>query len=793
MISRLVKNEESVSKHINVTSHYDDVTLLDKSDRLIQIIRLDGLDCISRDTLTLNRYKNRINNILKDFSSDFAIYSWEMRRKANDYPEGDFEQGYAEELNNHYKQKIRASKIFKNDLYLAIITKQPQGWMNVGLSFIQQFQSSIDKQQRIVYLKKRHAELCEMTRKVMSALTDYGCKLLSVCKRNEVIFSEPLQFLTQIMNIDLHAAPVAQQDAAVLISSRRLTFNKRLGTVEFKCVDGSSRFAAMLAIKGYSARTKHGMLDALSKLDVEYLITQSFRFFDRENAKDQVRNQQMEMQQTNDESISQTMQLDESFDEAASGEVGLGLHHFVLACYADSLDELDLYVSKIHSCLSDVDIVCVREDIASECAFWSQLPGNFGYVLRAVPISTRNMAGLMSFHNYYRGKRVGNHWGNAVTVLETIANTPYYFNFHYKDVGNFQIIGSMGSGKTVLAGFLISQSMKFGGKRVIFDKDRGLEIFVRASHGTYERIRPGIATGFNPCDLADTAENRAFLVSLFGRILTINNEILTEADNEIIMRAVEGMYRQDVKSRQFCHIAPYFGTRKNGSLRNRFDQWHSDGQYAWLFDNKIDSLNLNANMIGFDLGSILNDSVCKTPAIMYLIYRVQQSLAGERGIIFFDEGWLALNDAIFANYLNDLGRTPRKKNIVFGFATQSANDTVHFCVSKAINESTRCKIFFPNPSADHDVYVNHYGLSEHEFSCIKSMRDDQHHFLLVHGYGVNRETVIARLDMSDMQDDIAIISGREHSVILLEKIISEIGDNPDIWRPEYFRQFRNRV
>jgi len=793
MISGIVRNEEAASRHINIASHHDDVTLLDKNDRLIQIIRLKGIDCISNDDASLAAYKNRVNNLLKGFSSEFAIYCWEVRRRSTDYPDGEFAGGYAKELNERYKRKMQSAKLFSNDLYLAIITKQPEGFINSGLSVIQQFKSLFDKKHRSQYLERRHAELCEMTGKVMSALADYGCELLSVQERNGARLSEPLQFLSQIISIDPHPVPVVEQDAGMLLASKRLSFSNRSGIVEFRNVDGSSRFAAMLAIKGYSPRTIEGMLDEIGKLQCEYLITQSFRFYDRENAKGRVRNQQKEMQQTKDTSISETFQLDESFDEAASGEVGLGLHHFVLACYADTREELDRHVSMIHSRFTDLDIICVREDVACECAFWSQLPGNFAYALRAVPISTRNMAGFMNLHNYHRGRRDGNHWGSAVTMLETIAGTPYYFNFHHRDVGNFLVFGAMGSGKTVLTGFLIAQSMKLGGRRVIFDKDRGLEVAVRAMGGVYERIRPGIATGFNPCKLEDTPENRAFLVSLFAKMLTVNNESVTEADNEIIVRAVDGIWRQDEASRQLCHIAPYFGARKSGSLRNRFDQWHSDGQFAWLFDNADDSLNLNSDVLGFDLGSILNDANCKTPAIMYLMHRVQQSFAGQHGIIFFDEGWHALNDPVFADIFNDLGRTPRKKNIVFGLATQSANDTVASSISKAINESARCKIFFPNPSADHDTYVNHFGLTEHEYNHVKTLPDDQHYFLLVHGHGINRETVIARLDLSDMQDDIAIISGREHSVLLLEKIISETGDDPANWIPVFVLKMRRQA
>lgn len=789
-ISKYVRSEESASCHINVVAHYDDVTLLDKSDRLIQIIRLNGLDCVSRDNESLDGYKNRINNLLKRFSSEFAWYSWEIRRRAVDYPSGEFPKGFSRDLNNHYRAHIENSQLFQNDLYLAIIAKQPEGLINQGFSFLHQFNQKLDKQHRSIQLATKHTELHAMTQKVMSAMSDYGCELLSAYEEGGIKFSAPLEFVSKLINFDDNRIQLPLSDASKIIPSKRLFFNNHAGIVELRSANGASRFAAMLSIKGYSPRTSQGILSEISKVKSDFVITQSFRFLDKHNAKGKLRDQKKEMQQTRDESISQTLQLDEAFDEAASGEVGFGLHHFTMAIYSNDIEELNKNVSLICSRFADCDITCVREDVVSECAFWSQLPGNFGYALRAVPISTRNMAGLASFHNYYRGKLTGNHWGGAVTVLETIAGTPYYFNFHHKDVGNFLIYGSMGSGKTLLTGFLVSESMKFGGKRVFFDKDRGLEAYIRAMRGTYERIKPGVAAGFNPCQLSDTPENRAFLISLITKILTVNGERLTEADSEVIVSAIDGLYRLDQSSRQLCHIASFFGSRKSGSLRNRFDQWHSEGQHAWLFDNETDSLNLNADILGFDLGNILNDAACKTPAIMYLMYRVQDAMAGQNGMIIFDEGWLVLNDPILRDYLNDFGRTLRKKNIIFGLITQSANDTVDSAISKAINDSAHCKIFFPNPSADRHVYVDALGLTEHQYQIVKKLQDDQHYFLLVHGHGVNQECVIARPDLSKLEDEIAVISGRESSISVLDELRKSVGNDPDVWLPFYYERMR---
>ena len=97
-------------------------------------------------------------------------------------------------------------------------------------------------------------------------------------------------------------------------------------------------------------------------------------------------------------------------------------------------------------------------------SYWAQLPGNFKYITRPATLSTLNLASFASLHNYPTGKKEGNHWGQAVTIMDTSSGTPYFFNFHLKDVGHTVIIGPTGAGKTVLMNFLLAQAQKFNAK-----------------------------------------------------------------------------------------------------------------------------------------------------------------------------------------------------------------------------------------------------------------------------------------------------------------------------------------
>ncbi len=60
-----------------------------------------------------------------------------------------------------------------------------------------------------------------------------------------------------------------------------------------------------------------------------------------------------------------------------------------------------------------------REDLALEAAFWAQLPGSFQLRPRKAPITSRNFAAMVPFHNFPPGRATGNHWGEALALFPT--------------------------------------------------------------------------------------------------------------------------------------------------------------------------------------------------------------------------------------------------------------------------------------------------------------------------------------------------------------------------------------
>jgi len=221
---------------------------------------------------------------------------------------------------------------------------------------------------------------------------------------------------------------------------------------------------------------------------------------------------------------------------------------------------------------------------------------------------------------------------------------------------------------------------------------------------------------------------------------------------------------------------------KNGtSLSSRIAKWHGSGERAWLFDNQKDTLSLDNRNIGFDLTSILDDKLSRTPWMMYVFHRVSQLLNGEKVILMLDEGWKMLDDPVFSAKIKDWMKTIRKQNGILGFATQSTRDALGSSVGDAIIEQSPTQIFLPNARATEKDYCEGFGLSKHELKLIRELTPESRCFLIRHG----TESVIARLDLSGMEDFVSVLSGRTETVRLMQKLIDLHGSANENWLPRF--------
>lgn len=781
----LTKREFSAAEFIPYHHHYDNETIITKTGELIQFIKVYGFSFETADDEDVDMKKMVRNSLFKSMADGaYALWFHTIRRRKSVFPGGEMKNAFARLVNEKWKDKLKAKEAYSNELFISVIRKPDTEGAAKILYYINKLQSISDEKSKIEAMRETHKELSEVTYRLLAALRDYDARVLTVVEKESGLYSEPMEFLARIANAGTEQPmQITTSDISHALLNQRMYFGKR--AIEVR-TSNRTRFAGLVSIKEYSSASAAGILDSFLQLQAELIITQSFVFTNRQTALNRMQLRQRRMMQSQDVAVTQVAEISDALDMAQSGHAAFGEHHFTVMCVEDSLPQLEQSLSLCIAELVNVGIFPAREKLVLEQCYWAQLPANFSFVGRKAEIHTLNLAGFASLHNYPIGRISGNHWGHAVTVFDTTSGTPYFFNFHQRDVGHTTIIGPTGAGKTVLMNFLCAQSQKFHCRQFFFDKDRGAEIFIRALGGAYNTIEPGERGSFNPLQLSDTLENRSFIAEWIKAMVTVNGEDFSADDMNRVTEAVEGNFKLAKKDRMLRNIAPFFGMEIPGSLAGRLKMWHSNGQYAGLFDNPTDTVDFSVSSVfGFEMGEVLNNKATLGPVLLYLFHMINLSLDGTPTMIVLDEAWALIDNAIFAGKIKDWLKTLRKLNAMVIFATQSVEDATNSSISDTLLQQTATQIFLPNPKAT-EVYRKAFMLSEREFNLLKTTDPGSRFFLVKQ----NKDVVVARIDLSGMEDVIMVLSGRAETVVILTDVIKECGNDPEIWLPIFQERVR---
>lgn len=768
--------EVSTATFVPYEYHWDKETIVTKKKEFLQIIKLEGFSFETADDEDVDMKKMVRNSLLKSMADGtFAIWFHTIRRRQSAYPGGKQPPGFGTYVDKLWREKHHSKDSYINELYITVIRKADTKGAAKVHHILKKASEVNSKAAQIDSMREGQKELAEAVQRLSATLRDYGARILTTYENEHGTFSEPMEFLAKLINCGF-SQPMRYTATNIdhYLPVYRLYFGDR--AIE---VSGAprKRFAGLISIKEYAPATAAGLLDGFLQLPFEFIIAQSFTFHNRSVNINKMQIRQRRMMAAEDAAISQIAEISDALDMAMSGHVAFGPHHMTVMCFEENLPELEKVLSMAIAELVNLGINPAREKFVMEPAYWAQLPANFDCIARGADISTMNLAGFASLHNYPIGKINNNHWGDAVTVFDTSSGTPYFFNFHNRDVGHTTIIGPTGAGKTVLLNFLCAQAQKFNCRVFFFDKDRGAEIFIRAISGKYTIIEPGEKCHFNPLHLPDTPENRTFLGEWLHALVTVHDEPFTAEDQDRINEAVAGNFKLARRDRILRNIAAFLGIEGPGTIAGRLKMWHSGGPYSGLFDNETDVVDFNiGNSFGFEMGEVLKERVSLEPTLLYLFHRINLSLDGTPTIIILDEAWALIDNKIFSGRIRDWLKTLRKLNGMVVFATQSVEDATNSAISETLIQQTATQVFLPNPKAT-EAYKKAFMISDREFNLLKTTDPGSRYFLVKQG----KDVVVARIDLSGMDDVINILSARAETVGILDEIRAEVGDAPEAW------------
>lgn len=796
--------EATVAEHVPYGIHVARHVVRTLSGDYVQAFRLGGASFECADDDTLNGWHERLNVTWRNLAGpNVALWTHVVRRRESVGVSAGDGVGFAEQLALRYQQRLTGETLMVNEIYLTVVyrpvTGAATGLVAKVLSRRGGNRASGDLSDALDACEKISQVLC-------ASLARYEPERLGVYTRANRGHSRLLEFLALLVNGEWRAVPLPTAPINEILATTRMIFGSEV--IEYR-LPSRTRLGAMLGIKEYPSPSTVGMINALLSAPFAFVLSQSFAFLNKATAQGLLQRQRARMANAGDFAVSQAEELGDALDALTSNEFVMGDHHFALQILADSapagpgaddaarLIPLNDAVAEARALLSDTGMTVAREDLALEAAFWAQLPGNFAFRPRKAPITSRNFASLAPFHNFPAGRASGNHWGDALSLLITSARSPYYFSLHAsdprdpdggsrKDTGHTFICGPTGSGKTVFIGFLVAMLARQGVTQVLFDKDRGLEILVRALGGLYLPIRNGEATGFNPLQLPETPGNLEFLKSWLRSLAQGQHPFTTREENDLD-HALRGTLALELSARRLSRLIEFTDSTRADGLHARLARWceSTGGDYAWAFDNPRDALVARLEgqtTVGVDVTEFLDNDVVRPPVTMYLFHCVRHLLDGRRFVCWADEFSRLLADHSFEQFAKDGLKVWRKLNGVFCAATQSPSDALSSPISRTIVEQTATKVYFPNPDASAEDYIGGFGLTEREYKLVREqLEPGSRMFLIKQGH----DSVVCELDLKGFDADLAVISGRTSAVARLYRIMAEVGSDPQEWLPRF--------
>ena len=751
-------------------------TIMLRDGSVMTALQVPGLLFETEDSEALNAHAATREVMLRStLDARFVMYHHVIRRRVSVDLDAEFPDPISRHIDGRWKERLGSGKLFVNDQFVTLIRRPARG--KAGLA--ERLSKKARRQkERLEPDAKDIRSLRAAAQGLIASLQAYGATPLGeYIGPQGSVNSEMLELLSALYNGEMRPVrkPSDDVDIGQMLPYRRASFG--LDAMEVRG-SGSPEFSAILGLKDYPEATSPGLLDGLLRLPYEMVVSESYAPAERQTARERMDLAIRRLKSADEDAAAERSDMMAARDALGNGAVGFGDHHLTVLVRERNLARLDDATAACAAALADTGAIAVREDTNLEPAFWAQFPGNEGYLVRRALISSANMASFGSFHGFALGQAQGNHWGDAVTLLETTSATPFFFNFHHGDLGNFSVIGPSGSGKTVVMNFLAAQAQKFSPRTILFDKDRGAELFIRGIGGRYDSIRAGEPTGFNPLSLPDSPGNKAFLRDWLSVLLKAEGP----EEDATIAQAVDAAYSNDASLRRLRHFRELMSGSKRpqpGDLADRLTAWIGEGENAWLFDNPEDKLDLSARVLGFDMTALLENPKLRTPVMMYLFHRIEERLDGKPTMILIDEGWKALDDEIFAARIRDWLKTLRKRNALVGFATQSARDALESRISTALVEQTATMIFMPNSRARAEDYCDGFGLTSHELALIRTLPAHSRCFLVRQPDA----SVVVRLDLSGAPEVLTLLSGRESSVRRLDLLRAAMGDAPADWFP----------
>jgi type IV secretion system protein VirB4 len=417
-----------------------------------------------------------------------------------------------------------------------------------------------------------------------------------------------------------------------------------------------------------------------------------------------------------DASVDDLSEVIRSLDKTAQGEFTMRL---LLA--ARSIEQLHDVVPAVHRIFVDARAQVMEETLGNLSSFYTMFPGNQKFNVFPLWLGENHHARLSSVFAPHIGHPHSEDLdAEYLNVFETRTRTPFFQDAYVNGVRVMLIIGPTGTGKSVHVNQMTALERKYNGFTYIFDIGGSYESQVELYGGKVDRVGKD-GPRVNPFSLLPTENNFKFLFSFVKLLLTNGGAELSPEDDDVIHKAVQGMYQLDALNRRLSNL---FLPKH---LDRYMSKWVGKGIYAAVFDNVTDELSLGRIQC-FDFQGVNNKQYADLiePLMVWLLRRIDDVLYNPANLgvpkhVVIEEIFSSMkNKQLLDSALASI-KTVRKNLGGVTMIGQSANDLGENADS--IVNSCTSFLFLPDATFNRKHYGELFKLNEQQLDLFESLRD----------------------------------------------------------------------
>lgn len=768
-------------------AHYNSETIINKNGELIQTIRVVGLpkDASFENFANLrNVLRKSITNNLDKISKktekeNIAFWFHTIRRSKNlrSNPE-EVKNYFARYVDDRWNEESLWEKQFVNEFYITIVI----GGLDYSIRNLKAFLGSFSKSSVFKvhqsHLDKSLKILTELTDSVLEDVKVFGAKKLCIYEWEGVLYSEQMRFFSKIVNLSEDHYPVGFKDMSYDLVRSKIAFGDR--EIEVHSLEDKN-FAAILSIKEYQ-ETKIANIDNLMRLPIQFIITQFFDLNINQKELEQYEYQDYILKISGDEEFREISGIKEFFTGLEEGDKPrYSSSQTTIMVISNEFEKLKTDIIKINDTLSVIGQLAIREELFLEHCFWSQLPGNFYTVVRKKNINIKNIAGFACLNSFPSGSFAGNTWGSPLTIMRTIIDTPYFFNFHHLNNGNNLIVADINNKQNYLINFLITQSSRFNPRIFYFTNSNSSLPITKAIDGNFYNVQNLIKE--KSIELFNYNNAKTHNLILTELLISFIYSLIPEQQSQSLLselKFAEVIIEDSAifkKINSFTDLVELFNRSETRNLHQALTHNWIKGNFTNIFNttnnlekDKSNQIDWQKRFLTFNFEETYSKKDLTVPILINLMSSVIEISFNdnEPKIIVLDSVTDLFIDKSSLKLLSLITKIAKDANVAILASYYDRNDLQKFVDIKHVFGSFANEIYATN-SYIIPNYKSVFRLSDEEFSALQQMEDDNY-FLLKYG----QTSLMASAMINDNQDLAEFIEGSPTAVMIVEEILEDI-------------------